>query len=159
MQVQQSQLARIFGVTSRTIRDWHDAGLEEARDPESGTYNLAQAVQWRIELERERVAQAGLGDSDYEEARARLTAAKAEREEDALRRDRGTLIPAEEVVAKVREPLEEVDARLRAAPREHAPEWVDRLGVGHGEAVHLLGEIVEPIRADLRRAFDDDDAG
>lgn len=97
---------------------------------------------------------------EYERARTRKALADAKIRETELAVRAGELIPQEEVLEKVRRPLEEVDGRLRAAPRQHAKEWAKRLGVTRAEAIALIGDLVEDIRADLRSAFEDaGDAG
>lgn len=94
---------------------------------------------------------------EYEQARTRKILAEAELRETEAAVQRGDLLPLEEVLDRVRRPLEEVDARLRSAPRVHARAWAKRLGVTQAEAIHLIGELVEEIRADLFRNFEGDD--
>lgn len=161
MRVSQTELARILGVTPRTIRDYHGLGLEDHRDAETGSYDLPGSVNWRLELEWKRALESRTPEEADEllQHRTRKMAADAELREDELRMKRGELVPVHEVLDRVRKPLEAVDGQLRSAPRRLARDWAHRLGVTQGEAIALIGDLVEEVRADVRELFADDTDG
>jgi phage terminase Nu1 subunit (DNA packaging protein) len=150
MQVKQHELAELFGVTSRTLRDWHSKGLADVRDGQTGSYDLPAAIAWLVDREDDRSA---LVD-EYREARARNQLAQALLREDELRVKRGELVPVDDVLGLVRTPLERVDAQLRTAPRRLSKAWSERLGTSHREALALIRELVEEVRGELREVFE-----
>jgi phage terminase Nu1 subunit (DNA packaging protein) len=95
----------------------------------------------------------GGADPKYEVARARKTEAEAQLRELDLAVRRGELVPMEDVLTRVREPLESVDLQLRTAPRRHAEAWARRLGITQAEAIALIHDLTEDVRADLRGVF------
>lgn len=152
MTVNQAELARILGISPRHVRRLENDGMADARVSDSGreaAYDLPSAVQWWVEARAPE-------DDELREARIRKTRADAELREDRVRQERRDLIPADEVLDKIRKPLEAVDAKLRAAPRIHARALAEAAGITQGKAIHLLQDAVEGIRADLRSVFEGD---
>lgn len=83
-------------------------------------------------------------------ARASLETTRASRAQDDLLISRGFLTPRDEVVPLVVQKAEQMDAKLRSAPRRFAKEWAAKLNVSPGQAMELIRELVEEIRADMR---------
>jgi phage terminase Nu1 subunit (DNA packaging protein) len=158
----QRTLAQLFGVHQRTVQRWDAEGLSAARVDGAAEYDGILAIEWRLEFERQRMAAEfpDLGDiPPRDQSESRIAAAKASLLEDELRRSRAELVPAADVLQRIREPLEAVDAQLRAAPRRHSRHWSAKLRVSRAEAMSLIHEIAEEIRASLRDAFADEDDG
>lgn len=154
--VDQTTLARILGVSPRTVRRMEREGLSVARVSDPGDaplYDVPRAVQWVIESRDPE------SDDELLDARTRKMRADAELREDELRTKRGELVPVHEVLDRVRKPLEAVDGQLRSAPRRLARDWAARLGVTQGEAIALIGDLVEEVRADVRQVFEGDAEG
>lgn len=111
----------------------------------------------RYQAERVQPTEGGPADA-YEVARTRKTEADAQLRELELAIRRGELMPVDQVLDKVRAPLEAVDAQLRTVPRRHSDTWARRLSITQAQAIALLHDLVEDVRADLRSVFADDGA-
>lgn len=93
--------------------------------------------------------------SNLEANRARKFLVDALLREDELAVRRGDLVPAAEVVDRVRKPLEAVDTKLRTVVRRRSKAWAAKLGVSQAEAMALMHEVIEDVRADLRAVFEE----
>lgn len=121
----QVEVADVLGVTPRTVRRWQRAG----KVPE--------------------VSANGDGGEkpSFSEARARKEWAMAQKHELQLQQMRGDLVPADDVNARIRAALEPVDVALRTAHTRLARDWSQRLGISEGEAVHLIRDLTDDVRA------------
>jgi phage terminase Nu1 subunit (DNA packaging protein) len=157
----QPEIARIFGVSTRTIQRWEELGLASAR-VEGGDvlrYDVPRAVAWRVEQEAARVADAHDEPGSFEAARARKELALAQIREIELAELQGKMVRVAQRDATVREALEAGDRILKASPRRLANRWARRLKVTEPEAIELIEELVEDVRCLLReRGADGDDA-
>lgn len=151
-QLTQEEAARRLAITTRQLRR-----LTEAPRLEGGLYPWPAVRNWYIEFKQEEVLRRrgmdGSASDRFAEARARKTAAEAELKELELAVRRRELIPSSDVVVLVRAPLEAVDRTLRQQPRERARTWAKKLGVKEAEAMVLIEELVEEVRAALRGTF------
>lgn len=152
MVVTQSEAAKVFGVSTRTIQRWETDGFPR-QDAEVAAYDLTECVAWALQRERDRLSNVA-GDS-FEQARARKTAIEADLKELELAQLRGELVPIDEVAELVEAPLAAVDESLVTAKRRHAKTWARKLKVTQGVARALIDELVEEVRADLKLAVED----
>lgn len=90
----------------------------------------------------------------YKDALTRLTREKADGEEMKNRLRRRELMEVTEVADRVRQPLEAVNTKLRTAKRRLGKTWAKKLGISQAEAMALIDELVEDVRADLRTVFE-----
>jgi hypothetical protein len=97
----------------------------------------------------------GDGRSDYERARARKTEAMAKLKELEIAERQRRLVPIDEVEERLRRPLKAVDVGLSSAPQRLAPEWSERLNVSSAEAISLITDLVEDVRAAVREELDE----
>jgi phage terminase Nu1 subunit (DNA packaging protein) len=145
VEVSQKALAQLFDVSPRTIQRWDGDGLDESRIDGTATYNLKEAIAWRLDS-----VQADVDDA-YRTARTRLTNARADEAEREGHVRASELVERSDVAKLVRAPLEAVNRTLLAAPRRHAPALARKAGVPEADALVVLEEIVEEaLRADLR---------
>lgn len=93
-------------------------------------------------------------NDDYERARARKTEAMARLKELRIAELEGRLVPIEEVEDRIREPLEAIDRGLSSAPQRLAAHWAERLDITQGEAISLIGDLVDDVRGSVRRELD-----
>lgn len=152
----QKDAAERLRISTSWLRVLTDRGV--IRREEDGSYPWPQVAE---DYERYQADLEGGEDEpgeivyDYDQARARKTQLDADLREDELAVRRGKLIPAEEVLERVRRPLEAVDGALKSARTRHGRAWASRLGISQAEAMDLIGTLVDEIRADLREVFED----
>lgn len=92
-----AEVAKFFGVHVQTVHDWVRDGMPGGGvgKGKRGDYDLSKIAAWREEVRRaEQLSEAGAGDSP---ALERYRAARAQREELALKSDRSELIPVNQV--------------------------------------------------------------
>jgi hypothetical protein len=108
----QNELAQLFGVSQRTIRDWGAAGLPRNAD---GTYPGPLCVQWRIDRQRPD------DELDLEAERARLAHEQANKTamENAI--SRGEHLEASRVGADLERAFVVFKQSLRSSPTKLAP--------------------------------------
>ena len=123
MKVSQAELARIFGVDTRTIQRWTDAGLPRQGAGKATKYDVAAALTWWLERERGRLERRRPGRTAQAlaEARARIAEIRAEREALELALRKGELLPVDVVEQRFAAFAEEVRDALRAAAARWAP--------------------------------------
>lgn len=132
------EIAAIFGVTTKTIREWQDAGMPVAVQGTFGgnaapnEYELTDCINWRIAREVK---------AQPESPHDRLRRAQAEAQEMKNRVELGQLIPAEELEPRLSAAVISVREMLRNEPPRLA-----RLVVGKDAAA---------IEAALAAAFDE----
>lgn len=156
----QAETADAIGVSARTIRRWeHRDLLSAALAATDGADDDADTEpdEPRTDVRRPRVsgrARDGTPSVSLTEARARKEAALAAQHELKLRRLQGELVPLETVEALIRDATQPLDVALRTLSRELGPRWAKRLGVSEGEALALVRELCEALRARLVAAID-----
>lgn len=122
--VNQTELARLFDVTPKSIRAWSSQGCPVEREGKRGQptlYRPADVIRWR----EERAALAAAGDiamMDMEEARRRKLAAEAATAELALARAKDEVVEVELVSKVVGNGLAAVRARLLQIGAKIAPQ-------------------------------------
>src|SRR3954453_4794819 len=101
--VNQVELADIFGVSTVTIRTWERRGLPvvtKGRKGAAGVYNTAEVAKWR----EQQAAGAAAGDDnsvDEAEGKRRKIVAEARLAELELAREEGALVEIDAVAAEV----------------------------------------------------------
>ena len=94
--VNQSQLAALIGVSTKTVQQWDRAGLRDAArlksSGRSAKYDAPAALRWWRDLEVQKALEP-YSSTDLEDERRRLVAAQATRAELDLAREQGELIP------------------------------------------------------------------
>lgn len=153
----QTEAAERLQISTSWLRVLTDRGLITRNS--DGTYPWPKVKEeYRDYQASSRQPEAG-GQSaptiSLDEARARKTTADAALKELDLASRRGELVPIEAVVDLVRAPLEAVDTQLRTAKRTHSKAWAAKLGITQAEAMALIHDLVEDIRANLMRAIED----
>jgi phage terminase Nu1 subunit (DNA packaging protein) len=110
----QKQLAELFGVTPRSIRDWHSEGLPRL---ESGNYDGAECVAW-------------YANDDGVDQRDRLAAAQAEKAEAENAIRRGELADTNAVSAMWSEMIAAARAKLLSLPTKLSSQIANVSDVG-----------------------------
>lgn len=149
--VTQAAAARRLGISKQALGKWatrpgapvvHDAGQLLCLWPEF--------PRWR-EAERDRTSRAEQRPRSLEVARARLTAARAEREELSLRRERGELMTVAEWERALSDAYARVRSKLLALPNIFATRVV---GETVAERVAQAQEVVDEVMRELAAAED-----
>ncbi|MCH7566001.1 MAG: hypothetical protein IH968_19510 [Gemmatimonadetes bacterium] len=140
--ISQTDLARVFGVSTRTIQRWEEEGLREARIGRRATYALPVAVAWRVDRERRES-----DVMDFNEARARKMAAQAELTEIEVARARAEYIHVSDLDHLLAEPLARLRGRLLSFAGVVAPRLTEPLEVPQAVAIidGAMAEFLEPI--------------
>lgn len=123
MKLTKQHLADLFGVTVRTVSDWQREADFPAPTKEGrrNLYDAAAVVGWWRDREIARLIEGEDGKLlDLNHERARLAKAQADRQELALARERGELVPVELVGEAVGSDYTRVRARLLAMPTKAA---------------------------------------
>ena len=142
--VTQPQVAKIFRKNVRTIQRWEEEGFPRAPGKKV-LYSLPDCIEWVLANEQK---------GDFNEARTKKTEAEAQIKELELARLRGEMVPVSDVLAMVAGPIEAVDAKLRTMPRLKAKAWSRRLKITQAEAIALIRELAEEVRADLKATLE-----
>jgi len=136
----------VLGVSKSTVNRWGRRGGCPRNDDKS--YHLPTVVQWRIELLSGNDG-AMLGEGGESPAREELLRVKTEREKLALKRDRGELLPREEL----REGFRVIAERIRNAGETLQRQWGEDARLVLDEAIDdaeraLLQLVVKPEHVD-----------
>lgn len=83
MKVNQQELASVFGVSTRTVRRWDEAGMPSSGDRRERTYDTAECIRWRMERRMEKVREAA---AEFEGEEVPRTAVSKRRREAARAR-------------------------------------------------------------------------
>lgn len=150
MHVSQADLAGLFGVSARTIRDWHARGLEAAARLDSGRYDLAAAFRWRLEDERRRLEESDDSRSDFDEARSRKEMALAEKHELDAAQKRSELVH----VSLLEDTLLRIRASIDSLPRQMAPDVAEILDIQLREALPLAERMAGVVRREVRNELE-----
>ena len=118
--LQQVDLAALFGVTDRTVRNWDFEGLPGNGEGRGRYYVWPEVLAWYL------ARNSGSGTGEDPTARERKDMAEAELAELKLGQLRGTLLQVEDVRATWSEVLGRVRAKLLSIP----PKAAVRLGDG-----------------------------
>jgi terminase small subunit / prophage DNA-packing protein len=110
----QAQIAALFGVAPRTVREWHEKGLPRKGN---GTYDAPECVAWYV-------AYCTGDDLDLNREKARLAKAQADKTEMANAVQRGELVPQERAREDVGEYIDACRKRLTNVP-SHVEQQLD----------------------------------
>lgn len=143
-----AELARLLGITARTVRNLAQERTIERAAP--GRFSASAAIQAYIAHRERSATRRGGGDrAAKESAEARLKQAQAEAAEIKAATLRGELVPAAEVTSAWASILRDVRAALLAVP--------SRVGARlPALTAHDIREIENEIRAALEGLADDD---
>jgi phage terminase Nu1 subunit (DNA packaging protein) len=120
-----SEVATVCGVAPETVRRWVDQGcpvLRKSDGRKGGTgwkFSTHDVIEWRIAREKRRSQSEE--HIDLEEARRRKLAAEAELAEIEAAKQRGDVVPVEDVAKVVADQLTACRARLLSIPTKLAP--------------------------------------
>lgn len=154
----QKECAKRVGISTRQLRELSKDGGPIERNSD-GSYPWPESQKQYIAFKQEeKLKRTGHAEgADYEDARARKTAAQARLAELEVMEREGQLIALEDVERMVRTPLEQVDAALRNVPARYASDLAAAAKVKVPAAMQMLEEVIERIRADLHAISDLDD--
>lgn len=151
LETNQKNMAKILGVTTRTIRNLEDEGIFEQL--ESGLYSIPSVVQSYLEYKISSVP----GNSDMMAERQRLVRITADRKDLQLQREKGDLLRADRAMAVWGAVCQSIRAKLLVIPTKVAPlvmpmktipEIKDRIETAIYE---VLSEISNPDLEELAR--------
>lgn len=146
----QKEAAQRLGISPRHLR--RITKSEVVSRNEDGSYPWPQVRdEHRAHLrsvDDERAA--GFGDSSYEAARARKTAAQARLAELEVAEREGRLIAIEDMEEMLREPLEKVNVVLKNVPSRQGPALAKAADIPLADAKALLSDAIEAVREELR---------
>lgn len=151
--VSQIDLAEILGATPKSIRAWERLGLpvqEKGRRGVASRYDIGACIAWAIER-AEAQAHAMPDDTDFEQARARKTAAEAALAEIELASARGEIVKLADISKAVGGALATTRARLLQVGAKVAPMADLRPDEATLRALldDALHEALEPISGDV----------
>lgn len=155
MTVDQPTLARVFGVSVRTVQRWGSEGLDETRVAGGATYDLPSAVAWYAERHVEQ-ANGDASPDAYAEARTRKELALARLRELEVGQREGRLLDADSMVEAHREIAHRVKTAVMSWPAKMATDLAADLGVDpsdvgaalDGYVRHLLIELADTFKRD-----------
>jgi phage terminase Nu1 subunit (DNA packaging protein) len=157
--VSQPTLARVFGVSERTVQRWgalgsgaFPGGLDDTRVGAGATYDLPAAVAWRLALEAERLAGENGDAIALDAARARRELAVAALREHELEVRRRELVPREAARELWNEGVTTLVAEIRRLPARFA-DVVNPDDPAAGE--DALERVAEELMRSLHEAFAD----
>lgn len=149
----QAELMRVTGLSRQTL-------AELAREPDcpqkqSGNNRVYPWPGWMTWYTERRVARAveRVRPADYDEAKARKTAAEAELAELELARERGDLVAMDDAMVVFEDRLERLRARLVAIPSKEAHRFLGLTKMG--EAVGELRSVVDGVMGEISGEGDD----
>lgn len=146
----------LIGVSARRVQQLAREGVVPKAG--RGKYPLAGCVQAYIAYWQRQAEEAlSRGPANFKEARAKKVRAEAELKELELGLKRGDLVPVDVVEAQVRDALEPVNVGLRTAHTRLSRSWSERLGIPEGEAVYMIRELSDDIRAHLVQMMERDE--
>lgn len=118
MKVAQRQLADIFGVSTRTIRNWQEAGMPREGSRNDRKYDTRSCIEWAAANRIDGAAATGEDEElpSVEESDRRWKRARARLKEVEARERRGELIKFREVVNLVEDVMTRVRSRLVNLP-------------------------------------------
>lgn len=123
----QSELAAILGVSTKTVQHWDRAGLREAArlksSGRSAKYDAPAALRWWRDLEVQKALEP-YSSTDLEDERRRLVSAQATRVEIEVAEIRGELIQRDVMRRQLVEVFGSVRARLVAMKGSMPPRFV-----------------------------------
>ena len=148
----QSELAALIGVSTKTVQQWDRAGLRDAaRLKSSGRnakYDVPAALRWWRDLEVQKALEP-YSSTDLEDERRRLVAAQATRAELDLAREQGELIPVADAKRAWGFVLTRIRARIVAMQGSLPPTLVGMDTPREASAVvsQACRELLDEIRA------------
>jgi len=131
----QEELAKIFGISPRTVRYWEKEGLPKTRQ---GYFNISDVQEWRNNHDKRRVKKQKEEDKDEAKYR-KFKALLAELE---YKRKTKQLVPVAEVEKNNIDKILTIKTRLLALPNAVAPQVV---GLEAKEISEILRKRIEEI--------------
>lgn len=145
-----AELARIFGVDERTIRNWVALGCPQRMRSKRPAYLLSEVVPWRRQRDK---VESATDKPDLAAEQARKLRADADLAELKVQERRAELVPA----ANVERQMERLCATLRSRVLGVRGRWAPRiLGLGTmPDATRVLDELANYVLEALRSAADE----
>lgn len=133
MRVNQLKLSEIFGVSTRTVRDWDKAGCPSHQLGKTKEYETVDVIAWRIERELEAAADGAMpldiNDEEIKHAQRAKVIANAEKEQAAaemamfdLARKRGDMVPRDVAEGVLSDLIAEFSQALDRIPYRYPAE-------------------------------------
>lgn len=155
MEVDQKQLADVFGVSTRTIRAWQRDGMPAEGDRNSRKYDTEDCISWYVAHRAEggsvSASENGNGPPPEEVSDRRWKAARAEKRHLELRERREELIRFEDVEALVSDVAERIRQRLLNLPGRRLKEIAAETDIA--EVKKIRDEAVREILKELEEGF------
>lgn len=146
-----SELAQLFDVDERTIRNWARLGCPQRMRSKRPMYVLSEVIAWR--RQRDRVEASSADRPDLAQEQARKLRADADLAELKVQERRGDLVPA----ANVEQQMERVCLVLRSRVLSMRGRWAPRL-IGLGsmiEAATVVDQLTTELLDSLLSAADE----
>lgn len=144
----QQEFAKRIDRDVRTIRKHGD----QIRRNQDGTYPWPEAHEDWLQIKlHERESRYGGKKQNLQDEQARKTAIQADIAALELAKLQGELVHIRDLERLVSAPLEAVDSALKSAPSRHAGRLAAAAKVKTPVAMRLLEDVIELVRADLRR--------
>ena len=150
-ELSQKEIAQLLGLTTRQIRNLEAEGMPHRAEGNRKLYPVPGAWRWYHQKELDR-AVSEVQPTDYDEARAREMAARAEKAELEVKKMRGELVHVDDLEALYSQPLADLRSQLLALPGRVAAE----LPMDTVEALEIIERVVFEFMAELS---EDEDAG
>ncbi len=154
-----SELAQLFDVDERTIRNWVRLGCPQRMRSKRPTYVLSEVIAWRRQRDRVEASSADRPDLSLEQARK--LRADADLAELKVRERRGELV----ATPHVEQQMERVCLVLRSRVLSLRGRWAPRL-LGLGSMVdaaaaldQMATELLDSLQSAGEAPDDDDDPG
>lgn len=152
-ELSQKELAELLGLTTRQIRNLEAEGMPCRAEKNRKRYPAREAISWYHDRRVQRAVYE-MAPTDFNDAKAREMAARAEKAEIEVRQLRGELIHVDDLEALHARPLAQLRSRLLALPGRIAAE----LPMPAVDAVEAIEPVVHEIMAELSE-FDPDEDG
>lgn len=122
--VTQAAIARLFGVTVRTVQRWTEMGMPREGDLRGASYDQTKCIAWKMERVREEVEQEMPPVDSIEEARRRKAIADADLAEYDVGERRRELMTTDQYREALLAAYERVGQRLKTLEPRLSPELI-----------------------------------
>lgn len=156
--VPQAVIAKVFGVTAQTIRQWREQGCPcvEGKTGQRHKFHLPDVVQWRESMRPVRnegysaqPVEPLSGDFvSREEAERLKVLAQANRENLKLSKERGEVVPIEEIVPPIQSCMKAAAVAMTNMANSISPKLVGR------DAVEIRADLNEAVRSAMQDMAD-----
>lgn len=152
IELNQTELATMLGLTTRQIRNLEIAGMPHGAEKNSKRYPLPDALDWYYSRKYTPDE-----PTTMEEAKLRKLSAEADMAQLELAEMRRELWRVSDSADELGRALEQVDAALRNAPSRYAPDLAQVADLKVPKAQRFLADVIERIRAELKLVGENDE--